>query len=198
MNMKRSFDVAASGTGIVVAAIPVLCAAFTMAVVNRSSPFFTQERVGKDGKPFKIYKIKSMNDNRDEQGRLLPDEERVTKLGILLRKSRLDELPQLLNVFMGDMSIVGPRPVATYLKELANDKKRHAVLPGLTGTAQLENKNTLTNEQWLALDHEYVDSHSLWNDIKIITKTPYKLWENRRTPHNNTKGQESLRPVQME
>lgn len=196
--MKRIFDIAVSGTGLVVTAVPVLCAAFTMAAVNRASPFFTQERVGKDGKPFKIYKIKSMNDDRDEHGRLLPDEKRVTKLGILLRKSRIDELPQLLNVFKGDMSLVGPRPIATYVTALAEDKKRHTVLPGLTGPAQLENKNTLTNQQWLALDHQYADSHSVLGDIAIILKTPLKLWKNRNTPHNNVHAQEFMRPSQMD
>jgi lipopolysaccharide/colanic/teichoic acid biosynthesis glycosyltransferase len=197
MDTKRAFDVVASGAGIVVAAIPVLCAAFTMAAVNRASPFFTQDRVGKDGRNFTIYKIKSMNDARDENGLLLPDEQRVTKLGVLLRKSRIDELPQLLNVLKGEMSIVGPRPVATYT-DLARDEKRHSVLPGLTCTAQLQDKNALTHQQWLDLDHDYVRSHSLWNDIKIIAQTPGSLWKNRHAAHNNSSAQECLRSIQLE
>lgn len=194
MSIKRSFDIAVSGVGIVTAATPVICLAAIMSKVTNSSPFFQQERIGKNGKPFKIFKIKTMSDERDQNGQMLPDEQRTSRLGIFLRKTRIDELPQLINVFKGDMSLVGPRPVVTY-QAIAKDEKRHTVMPGLTGLSQLEGQNTLSNEEWLRLDHDYVDSHSMFGDLKIILKTPLSLFKHRYASHFGS-GQENLRPLE--
>jgi lipopolysaccharide/colanic/teichoic acid biosynthesis glycosyltransferase len=193
MDIKRIFDISVSGAGIAVLAMPVLGVAFTMAAVNRSGPFFVQERIGKDGNPFRIIKIKTMNDARDESGRLLPDDQRVSTLGIWLRKSRIDELPQLINVFKGDMSIVGPRPVTAHVPVIAADEKRRRALPGLTGPAQIAGKNGLMAEEILELDHGYIDHHSFGGDLKIMLLTPLSLIKNIKTPHYNKDAQDSLR-----
>jgi len=168
----------------------ILTAAFAMACVNRSFPFFAQPRVGKGGSHFKIIKIKSMKDAFNEAGELLPDDKRVTNFGIILRKSRLDELPQLLNILKGDMSFVGPRPIRS--KWVASqDILRQSVRPGLTGLGQVSGGNNLSEKEMLEKDHIYVansqqssDFKNLVSDIKLILKTPYALIKNRHAPHN--------------
>lgn len=135
--------------------------------------FFYHERPGKDGKLFKVIKFKSMTDERDSVGNLLPNEQRVTKIGRFIRKFSIDELPQLFNVLKGDMSLIGPRPlVPRYLKLYSLEQaRRHEVRPGITGWAQVNGRNSITWTEKFKLDVWYVDHCSMWLDIKIIWKT---------------------------
>ncbi len=139
--------------------------------------FFTQERPGKDGKIFKVIKFKTMTDERDENGNLLPDAQRLTKVGKFVRSTSIDELPQLINVLKGDMSLIGPRPLLVkylplYSKEQA---RRHEVRPGMTGWAQCNGRNAISWTQKFELDVWYVDHCTLWTDIKIIWITIMKV-----------------------
>lgn len=135
--------------------------------------FFTQDRPGKNGKIFRVIKFKSMTDEKDVVGNLLPGELRVTKIGKIIRKYSIDELPQLVNVFKGDMSFVGPRPLMPrYLKLYSQEQaRRHEVRPGITGWAQVNGRNSITWTEKFKLDVWYVVHCSLWLDIKIIWKT---------------------------
>lgn len=135
--------------------------------------FFTQERPGKDGKIFKVIKFKSMTDERDEDGKLLPNEKRLTKIGSIIRKTSIDELPQLINVLKGDMALIGPRPLLPRYLELYSTEqaRRHEVRPGITGWAQVNGRNAITWTKKFELDVWYVDNCSLWLDIKIIFMT---------------------------
>ena len=135
--------------------------------------FFTQDRPGKNGKIFKVIKFKTMTDERDEDGKLLPDAKRLTKVGRLVRSLSIDELPQLINVFKGDMALIGPRPLLVqylplYTKEQA---RRHEVRPGITGWAQVHGRNLLVLSKKFEYDVWYVDHLTLWLDIKIIWMT---------------------------
>ena len=139
--------------------------------------FFTQERPGKDGKIFKVIKYKTMTDERDENGNLLPDAQRLTKVGKFVRSTSIDELPQLINVLKGDMSLIGPRPLLVqylplYSKEQA---RRHEVRPGMTGWAQCNGRNAISWTKQFELDVWYVDHCTLWTDIKIIWITIMKV-----------------------
>jgi len=141
---------------------------------NLGSPiFFLQERPGKDGKIFKMIKFRSMKDALDKHGNLLPDEERITPFGQKLRSTTLDEMPQLINVLKGDMSIVGPRPqLADFMKHYTpRQMRRHEVRPGMTGLAQVSGRNNLSWEEKFELDVEYVETHNVWLDFKIMAKT---------------------------
>lgn len=135
--------------------------------------FFTQERPGKDGKIFKVIKFKSMTDERDENGKLLPNEQRITKIGKFIRSTSIDELPQLINVLKGDMALIGPRPLLPRYLELYSKEqmRRHEVRPGITGWAQVNGRNAITWTKKFELDVWYVDHCSLWLDIKIIFMT---------------------------
>ena len=141
---------------------------------NLGSPvFFLQERPGKDGKLFKMIKFRSMKDAVDQYGNILPDEERITPFGQKLRSTTLDEMPQLINVLKGDMSIVGPRPqLPDFLQYYTPEQmRRHEVRPGMTGLAQVSGRNNLSWEEKFELDVQYVDTQSLWLDFKIMFKT---------------------------
>lgn len=141
---------------------------------NLGSPiFFLQERPGKDGKIFKMIKFRSMKDALDKNGNLLPDEERITPFGQKLRSTTLDEMPQLINVLKGDMSIVGPRPqLSDFMKHYTSRQmRRHEVRPGMTGLAQVSGRNNLSWEEKFELDVEYVENHNIWLDFKIMVKT---------------------------
>lgn len=145
---------------------------------NRGNPFFVQARPGKKNKLFKLIKFKTMNDNRDELGNLLPDSERLTKIGSYIRKTSLDELPQLLNVLKGDMCLVGPRPLLVeyltlYSKEQA---KRHDVKPGITGWAQINGRNNISWNEKFILDIWYVNNVSFMLDVKIFFITIIKVF----------------------
>ncbi|MBE9191246.1 sugar transferase [Gloeocapsopsis crepidinum LEGE 06123] len=139
--------------------------------------FFTQQRPGKDGKIFNFYKFRSMTNDCDAQGNLLPDEQRLTPVGQFIRRTSLDELPQLWNVIKGDMSIVGPRPLLIkYLDRYTPEQaRRHEAKPGITGLAQINGRNALSWEERFKLDVWYVDSWSLWLDLKILWLTVWKV-----------------------
>lgn len=146
-------------------------------IFNKGTPFFLQERGGKNQKVFKVIKFKTMNDKLDEEGKLLPDVKRLTNVGKFIRKTSLDELPQLINVLKGDMSLIGPRPfIADYLS-LYNgfQKRRHEVKPGITGWAQINGRNNISWKDKFELDVWYVDNLSFLLDIKILFITLYKV-----------------------
>ena len=139
--------------------------------------FFTQERPGKDGKIFKVIKFKSMTDERDANGKLLPDAQRLTKVGKFVRSTSLDELPQLFNVLKGDMALIGPRPLLVQYLPLYNKEqaRRHEVRPGITGWAQINGRNTISWIEKFKLDVWYVDHCTFWTDIKVIFITIKKV-----------------------
>ena len=146
-------------------------------ITNRGKPFFIQPRPGKHEKIFNVIKFKTMNDKRDSEGNLLPDFKRVTWIGSFIRKTSLDEIPQLINVLMGDMSFVGPRPLLVEYLPLYNNiqKKRHTVKPGITGWAQVNGRNAITWDEKFKLDLYYVDNFSFCLDFKIFVLTILKV-----------------------
>jgi len=145
---------------------------------NQGKPFFFQQRPGKNERIFKIIKFKTMNDKKDENGNLLPDAERLTKIGSFVRKTSLDEIPQLINVLKGDMSLVGPRPLRTYYLPLYSEeqKRRHHVRPGITGWAQVNGRNAISWTRKFELDVWYVDNLTFFLDIKIFFLTVKKVF----------------------
>ena len=174
---KRFLDLIAALTALIVL-MSVLAVLALLVRVNLGAPvLFRQTRPGLHGKPFTLYKFRTMTDARDAQGNLLPDAERLTAFGRFLRATSLDELPELWNVLKGDMSLVGPRPLLMqYLDRYTPEQaRRHEVRPGITGWAQVNGRNALTWEQKFALDVWYVDHVSFWLDIKIIALTFWKI-----------------------
>lgn len=147
-------------------------------IANQGKPFFFQRRPGKDERIFNIVKFKTMNDKKDANGVLLPDSERLTSIGAFVRKTSLDELPQLINVLKGDMSIIGPRPLLPEYLDLynQNQKRRHEVRPGITGWAQVNGRNAISWSKKFELDVWYVDHLSLTLDLKIFFKTIKKVF----------------------
>lgn len=174
---KRLMDIVLSGMALIVLSPVLLITALLVRVKLGSPVLFSQDRPGKDEKIFKLYKFRSMTDARNENGNLLPDEVRLTKFGKLLRSTSLDELPELWNIFKGDMSIVGPRPLLVKYLPLYNEqqKHRHDVLPGLTGWAQVNGRNTLSWEDKFELDVWYTENISFALDVKIIFMTVMKV-----------------------
>lgn len=175
---KRFFDILLSGFALIMLAPILLLLAIIVRVKLGAPILFVQERPGKDGKIFKVYKFRTMTNKKDENGNLLPDNIRLTKFGKALRATSLDELPEIWNIFKGDMSIIGPRPLLVKYLDLYNDfqMRRHLVRPGLTGLAQVNGRNAISWDQKFALDVEYVDNISLKNDIKIFFKTIKKVF----------------------
>lgn len=176
---KRFYDVALSALAIIVLSPILLLLVVLGAIKMKGNPFFTQDRPGKKGKIFKLVKFRTMTCEKDAEGNLLPDERRLTKYGKILRATSLDELPELFNIFVGHMSIVGPRPLLVRYLPLYNERqsRRHEVRPGLTGLAQVSGRNALSWEDKFELDVQYVDSISLWKDIKIIFMTVGKVFK---------------------
>ncbi|MBQ6860565.1 MAG: sugar transferase [Clostridia bacterium] len=171
--IKRFLDIFFSLI-LLILLFPILLILMVIVRIKLGTPiFFKQERPGKDGKIFTLYKFRTMTDKKDENGELLPDSERLTSFGKLLRSTSLDELPELINILKGDMSFIGPRPLLVEYLELYNEeqKHRHDVRPGLTGLAQVEGRNLLSWEERFKLDVKYVNEISFINDIKIIFKT---------------------------
>lgn len=162
------------GFFILLLLIPVLILLSLFVFLSMGSPiFFRQERIGKNNKPFIMYKFRTMREPKDGENRLLSDADRVTKIGAFLRKTSLDELPEIINVIKGEMSLVGPRPLLDLHLELFSEKqlKRHDVKPGMTGLAQVMGRQSLSFTQRTDLDVKYVENLSLWLDMKIIIKT---------------------------
>jgi len=190
MKLKRVFDIVA-GVALAALSLPILAGACVVTALSlRESPIYKQRRIGLNGQDFTIYKIKSMHNAFDINGNALPDSERITRVGKILRASKIDELPQFFNVLAGDMSIVGPRPAPQYMDALAKDTLRHSVKPGLTGIAQLACQGKLTDEEILAYDHQYVAQQGFRKDIQIIAQTPVTIIKNLRAPTYRETGQE--------
>ena len=171
--LKRVIDFTLSLIALIVLSPILLILVIVTAIAMKGNPFFTQLRPGKDEKIFKLIKFRTMTNERDENGELLPDDMRLNKFGKFLRSTSLDELPELINILKGDMSIVGPRPLLVKYLPRYNDEqhRRHNVRPGLTGNAQANGRNALSWEEKFNLDIEYVDNISLTFDVKIILNT---------------------------
>ena len=177
--IKRLLDFVLS-LGAIICLLPVYLVVAILVRVKLGSPvLFTQDRPGKDGKIFKMYKFRTMTDARDAEGNLLPDDVRLTKFGRTLRATSLDELPELLNILKGDMSIVGPRPLLVRYLERYNEeqKHRHDVLPGLTGLAQVNGRNAISWEDKFRYDVEYTQNVTFIGDVSIILKTVAKVFK---------------------
>lgn len=175
---KRLFDIIASVSGLIFLS-PVFLLLIYLIRKNLGEPvFFTQERPGKDGKPFKMIKFRSMRDAVDKNGNPLPDSERLTPFGKKLRATSLDELPELWNVLKGEMSLVGPRPLLMSYLPLYNEfqNRRHEMRPGVTGWAQVNGRNALSWDEKFAHDIWYIDHYSFWLDMKILFLTVKKVF----------------------
>lgn len=174
---KPFFDIISALIGLILLFPIFLVVTVFLFFANDGKPFFFQLRPGKGGKIFKIIKFKTMNDRKDAEGNLLPDSDRLTKVGSFVRKTSLDEIPQLLNVVIGDMSIVGPRPLLTTYLHLYSDfqNRRHEVKPGITGWAQVNGRNAISWDKKFELDVWYVDHISFLLDLKILFKTVQKV-----------------------
>jgi lipopolysaccharide/colanic/teichoic acid biosynthesis glycosyltransferase len=175
--VKRFFDFVTSSIAFVLLLPVFLVILILLFFVNKGNPLFFQLRPGKDGKIFKIFKFKTMTDKRDATGDLLPDEVRLTSIGKFVRKTSIDEIPQLLNVIKGEMSLIGPRPLLPeYLPLYSVEQyRRHEVKPGITGWAQVNGRNTIGWQQKFEYDVWYVDHVNFWLDLKIIGLTIKKI-----------------------
>lgn len=171
--VKRTLDIVLSLVAILVLSLLLLLLTIVGAIAMGGNPFFTQKRPGKNGKIFKLIKFRSMNNKKDADGNLLPSKERLNKYGKILRATSLDELPELFNILVGHMSIVGPRPLLVEYLPLynAHQARRHEVRPGLTGLAQVKGRNKLSWEEKFDLDVEYVENVTFRGDVSIIIQT---------------------------
>lgn len=176
---KRFYDIFLSGLALLVLS-PILLILIIVGAINmKGNPFFTQQRPGKNEKIFKLIKFRTMTNEKDENGNLLPDDVRLTKYGKFLRSTSLDELPELINIFIGNMSIVGPRPqlVRDMVFMTEEQRKRHTVSPGLTGLAQCSGRNNMSWEQKFEYDLKYIKKIGLWSDVGIIFMTVFKVFK---------------------
>ncbi len=175
---KRFFDFWISLIALICISPILLVVTIWLHFANKGAgAFFFQERPGKDGKIFKVIKFKTMTDERDENGELLPDEDRLTKVGEFVRSTSIDELPQLINVLKGDMALIGPRPLLVkYLPRYSPEQmRRHEVRPGISGWAQCHGRNAISWTEKFKLDVWYVDHVSLWTDVQVIWITVMKV-----------------------
>lgn len=177
--IKPLFDRVVSFLALIIASPVVVLVILLLAIANKGKIWFTQKRPGKDGKVFTVIKFKTMTDDRDANGNLLPDDQRLTAVGKFVRKTSLDEIPQLFNVLLGHMSFVGPRPLLMEYLPLYNAEqmRRHLVKPGITGWAQVNGRNTLSWQKKFAYDVWYVDNISFALDIKILFLTVIKVFK---------------------
>jgi sugar transferase EpsL len=177
--MQRLVDIVLSFLGLLVLSPIILVIGVIILLTTGAPVLFKQRRPGLRAKPFIFYKFRTMNQERNKDGKLLPDQDRITKLGKLLRKTSLDELPSFLNVIKGDMNLVGPRPLLMeYLDRYTPEQnRRHEVNPGITGWAQVNGRNAITWEEKFELDVWYVDNQSFWLDLKILFITIWKVLE---------------------
>jgi len=176
--IKRILDIALSLLLIIILCVPYLVICLLCLFVHGTPLFYTQQRAGINEKNFNIFKLRTMNDLKDDQGELLPDKERLTRFGAMLRRSSLDEVPGVWNVLKGDMSLIGPRPLLVeylplYTKEQA---KRHIIRPGITGWAQVNGRNAISWEKKFDLDIWYVNNLNFWLDFKILLLTVKKVF----------------------
>jgi len=175
---KRLIDLSAALIGLLLLSPLFLLVAWALIIANNGKPFFFQTRPGKNGRLFKIVKFKTMNDKKDADGNLLPDAERLTAVGRFVRKTSLDEIPQLINILKGDMSLIGPRPLLPQYLPLYSPEqaRRHEVRPGITGWAQVNGRNAISWQRKFELDVWYVDNLSFLLDVKIILLTLKKVF----------------------
>lgn len=175
--MKPFIDVVLAFMALLILSPLFLLVILLLAIANKGKPFFFQRRPGKDGAIFKIVKFRTMTDARDEQGKLLPDGERLTAIGRLVRKSSVDEIPQLINVLKGEMSLIGPRPLLPQYLPLYSERqqKRHLVKPGITGWAQVNGRNAISWTRKLEYDVWYVEHQSFLLDMRILIRTVKKV-----------------------
>lgn len=176
---KRFFDFFTALCGLIILSPIFVIVTIGLYFANNGRPFFFQARPGKDNKIFKIIKFKTMNDKKDAEGNLLPDADRLTAIGSFVRKTSLDEIPQLINVIKGDMSLIGPRPLLIQYLPLYSEtqKRRHEVRPGITGWAQVNGRNAISWEKKFELDIWYVDHVSLATDLKVFFTTFKKVFK---------------------
>lgn len=184
--IKRLFDFVAAFIALLLVSPILISLILILYVANSGKPFFYQTRAGYKGKLFTIIKLKTMNDNVDSEGNLLPAMQRITKAGNICRKYSLDEIPQLINILKGDMSLVGPRPLLPQYLPLYNEEqsKRHDVLPGITGLAQVNGRNAISWEEKFSFDIQYIKNQSFLLDVKILLKTVDKVI-NRKDINNS-------------
>lgn len=177
--LKRFFDFTIALVGLICLSPIFIVVTIGLYFANQGKPFFFQARPGLNEKIFKIIKFKTMNDKKDADGNLLSDADRLTPIGAFVRKTSLDEIPQLLNVLKGDMSLIGPRPLLPQYLPLYNEeqKRRHEVRPGITGWAQVNGRNAITWKRKFELDVEYVDNLSLAMDVKVFFTTFKKVFK---------------------
>ena len=192
--IKRFLDLILSLMALIILMPLMLIIYILVRVKLGKTAIFKQERPGKDEKIFTLYKFRTMTDEKDENGNLLPDEQRLTKFGKMLRSTSLDELPELVNIIKGDMSIVGPRPLLVrdmvFMTEI--QRKRHSVRQGLTGLAQVNGRNNITWEEKIKYDLNYVENISFINDVKIILKTVIKVFKREDTQTDGMQTAEDL------
>jgi undecaprenyl phosphate N,N'-diacetylbacillosamine 1-phosphate transferase len=192
--LKRPFDILGAFVGLTIFS-PLFILVFVILLIqNKGNLFFYQERPGMDQRPFFIIKFKTMTDKKDEFGNLLPDIERITRVGDIIRKLSLDELPQLINVLKGDMSLVGPRPLLFSYIPLYSKKqlRRHEVRPGITGWAQVNGRNSISWTKKFEYDIEYVDQVSFIFDMKILILTVYKVFKREGINQTEEKSMDSF------
>jgi sugar transferase EpsL len=183
MLLKRIVDFSWALFGLILLSIVLLIISILIFFKMRPPVFFTQKRPGLKNKPFKIIKFRTLSNEKDSSGNLLPEKDRLTSLGAFLRATSLDELPELINVLKGDMSLVGPRPLRMYYLPLYNkfQIRRHDVRPGITGWAQVNGRNAISWEKKIEMDVWYVDNQSFWLDVKILWITLVKVLKRENT-----------------
>jgi len=193
--VKRFLDIFLSFCAILVLSPILLLLTLIGAFAMKGNPFFTQERPGKDEKIFKLIKFRTMTCEKDQEGKLLPDDVRLTGYGKFLRSTSLDELPELFNILKGDMSIIGPRPLLVHYLPLYNEeqKKRHDVRPGLSGLAQASGRNAITWEEKFALDVTYVNDITFWGDVKILFDTIWSVLKREGIESNTSATMEEFK-----
>ena len=190
---KRPMDIFLSFCAITVLSPVLLILTIVGAIAMKGNPFFTQERPGKDEKIFKLIKFRTMTCEKDSEGKLLPDKDRLNLYGKILRSTSLDELPELFNILKGDMSVIGPRPLAVvYLPYYTEEERqRHSVRPGLSGLAQVNGRNAISWESKFEYDIQYVNTITFWGDVSIIIQTLLKVFKRADI------GQGEKRPVSL-
>jgi len=186
--MKRFFDLILTVPGFILISPLLVFLAFFVRLFNGSPVFFSQLRPGKNGKPFQLFKFRTMTESKDADGNLLPDNKRLTSFGRFLRSTSLDEFPELINVLKGDMSLVGPRPLLMeYLPLYSPEQnRRHEIKPGITGWAQVNGRNAINWDEKFKLDVWYVDHQSIWLDVRILTITMVHIFMRKGINHSVT------------
>ena len=198
--VKRVIDISASVLAILILSpLLLVTASLTLLLLGRPL-FYTQQRPGLHGIPFRIIKFRTMRNSVDSKGQPLPDEERLTKVGRFLRSTSIDELPELLNILIGQMSLIGPRPLLMeYLPLYSKEQmRRHEVRPGLTGLAQVNGRNALSWEERLKFDVDYVDNVSFWLDLKIVIKSSMVVLSRKGIEYQGTVSDEKFKGTHHE